>query len=88
MNSGLNTPSPPRVAVVGGGIGGMACARELRVHGCDPVVFEAGDRPGGRCSPRQEQHPDMGLHPAILPSTIEPSWRPLIRQRNALTGKL
>jgi len=30
----------------------------------------------------------MGLHPAILPRTIEPNWHPLIRQRNALTGKL
>ena len=51
-NSSLNTPSPPRVAVVGGGIGGLACARELRLRGCDPVVFEAEDRLGGRCSSR------------------------------------
>jgi renalase len=42
----------PRVAVVGGGIAGLTCARELCLSGCDPVVFEADDRLGGRCSSR------------------------------------
>ena len=41
-----------RVAIVGAGIGGLTCARELRLRGYDPVVFEAGDRVGGRCSSR------------------------------------
>lgn len=40
----------PRVAVVGAGIAGLTCARELQLRGYDPVVFEAGDRLGGRCS--------------------------------------
>lgn len=44
--------SGQRVAVVGGGMGGLACARELVRLGCDPVVFEAGERVGGRCSAR------------------------------------
>lgn len=47
-----NSQSQPRVAVVGGGIAGLTCARELRLRGCDPVVFEADDRLGGRCSSR------------------------------------
>jgi renalase len=41
-----------RVAVVGGGMGGLACARELERLGCEPVVFEAGATVGGRCSSR------------------------------------
>lgn len=31
---------------------GLSCARELRLRGFHPVVFEAGDRLGGRCSSR------------------------------------
>lgn len=42
----------PRVAVVGAGIAGLSCARELALRGYDPVVFEASDRLGGRCSSR------------------------------------
>ena len=41
-----------RVAVIGAGVAGLSCARELRLRGFHPVVFEAGDRLGGRCSSR------------------------------------
>lgn len=51
-DSMLNSQLQPRVAVVGGGIAGLTCARELRLRGCDPVVFEADARLGGRCSSR------------------------------------
>ena len=44
-----------RIAVVGGGISGLSCARELHLRGYDPVVFEASDRLGGRCSSRATQ---------------------------------
>lgn len=42
----------PRIAVIGAGVAGLSCARELRLRGYDPVVFEASDRLGGRCSSR------------------------------------
>lgn len=38
--------------MVGAGMAGLTCARELCLRGCDPVVFEASDRLGGRCSSR------------------------------------
>ncbi|RFU84013.1 FAD-dependent oxidoreductase [Streptomyces triticagri] len=42
-------PGPPgRVAVVGGGISGLACAHELARRGLDVTVYERGERPGGR----------------------------------------
>lgn len=40
----------PRVAVIGAGIAGLSCARELASFGFEPVVFEASERLGGRCS--------------------------------------
>jgi len=45
-------PTAPRVAVVGAGVAGLTCARELCLCGFDPVIFEADDRVGGRCSSR------------------------------------
>lgn len=47
-----NSQSPLRIAVVGAGIAGLTCARELSLRGCEPVVFEADARLGGRCSSR------------------------------------
>jgi photolyase PhrII len=46
---------PPRVAVIGAGLAGLACARTLRDHGLSPVVFDKGRRPGGRCSSRESR---------------------------------
>ena len=39
--------STGRVAVIGGGIAGLAAAYELKCQGVEAVVLEAGDRPGG-----------------------------------------
>jgi NADPH-dependent glutamate synthase beta subunit-like oxidoreductase len=44
-------PSMPsrseRIAIVGAGPAGLACAHDLATYGYRPVVFEAQDRPGG-----------------------------------------
>ena len=44
-------PSSParseKVAVIGAGPAGLACAHDLATYGYHPVVFEAQDRPGG-----------------------------------------
>ena len=49
---GMTYRGAARIAVMGAGVAGSTCARELRLHGYDPVVFEASDRVGGRCSSR------------------------------------
>ena len=36
------------IAVIGGGIAGLAAAHELKCAGVEAVVLEAGDRPGGK----------------------------------------
>lgn len=43
-----------RVAVVGGGIAGLATAFHLQRAGADPVVFERADTPGGIVAPPVE----------------------------------
>ncbi|MFI6042463.1 FAD-dependent oxidoreductase [Nocardia sp. NPDC051321] len=43
----MNSPAP-RIAVVGAGIGGLACARGLRTHGFAVTVFERDASPRAR----------------------------------------
>jgi len=43
----------PAVAVIGGGIAGLACARTLADHGWPVTVFDKGRGPGGRMSTRR-----------------------------------
>ena len=46
--------SRTRVAIIGGGISGLACGRELVRGGVDVVIFDTGKRTvGGRCSSRK-----------------------------------
>jgi oxygen-dependent protoporphyrinogen oxidase len=40
-------PNPTRVAVIGAGISGLACAYRLQQAGVDVVVLESSNRPGG-----------------------------------------
>ena len=41
-----------KVAVVGGGLGGLLVAAELRRRGAHPTLFEASDRVGGVAATR------------------------------------
>ncbi len=48
-------PHPPRVAVVGSGIAGLALARSLTDHGLEVRIFDKGRRPGGRMATRSSR---------------------------------
>ena len=57
----------PRVAVVGAGIAGLACARALASHGLDVTVFEKSRGSGGRLASRRVAavegvHPELRFH--------------------------
>jgi monoamine oxidase len=41
-------PAPRRIAIVGGGLAGLACAYQLKQAGQTATVYEASDRVGGR----------------------------------------
>ncbi len=43
-------PAASRVAIIGAGIAGLACAAALKAAGIDAVLFDKGRRPGGRVS--------------------------------------
>jgi predicted NAD/FAD-dependent oxidoreductase len=43
----------PRIAVIGAGMAGLACARALQDVGLRPVVFDKGRSPGGRLATRR-----------------------------------
>lgn len=51
-----------RVVVVGAGLSGVACARELRAGGVDAVVLDRGRVPGGRMAARTlwDRRVDLG----------------------------
>ncbi len=43
----VKTKHLKKVAIIGGGIGGMECARVLKLRGHDPVIYEKSDVLGG-----------------------------------------
>mgnify|MGYP001817056822 CR=1 FL=1 len=45
----------PRVAIIGAGLAGLTCARELVQDGVEPVFFEIGRGLGGRLSTRRAE---------------------------------
>ena len=51
-----------RVAVIGAGIAGLACANRLARSGYKTVLFDKGRGPGGRMSTRRVDLPDGRLH--------------------------
>lgn len=53
--SPLVSDSPPRIAVVGGGISGLAAAWRLQQRGAAVTLFEASDRTGGVIRSRRER---------------------------------
>jgi len=53
-----SSKAPGRVAVVGAGVAGAACAAALARAGHRVTVFDKARGPGGRMSTRRGQHPD------------------------------
>ena len=62
---GAANGAPKRVAVIGGGLAGLSCAKYLADAGHKPVLVERGDVLGGKVSAWQDKDGDWietGLH--------------------------
>jgi dimethylaniline monooxygenase (N-oxide forming) len=55
-----------RVAIIGGGPGGLVATRYLKHHGFEPVIFEQGDQIGGQWNVRS---PHSGVWPSMVTNT-------------------
>jgi len=69
--------APKSVAVIGGGIAGVACARQLLSAGLDVVVFEKARGVGGRMSTRRTDWAQYD-HGAQYFTVRDPEFRRLI----------
>jgi 15-cis-phytoene desaturase len=61
----LKSESPKKVAIIGGGLSGLACAKYLTDAGHIPIVYEARNVLGGKVSAWQDEDGDWietGLH--------------------------
>ena len=64
-------PPSPHVAIVGGGLAGLACALELASHRIRSTVFDTGEHGvGGRAATRSTL--DQSLHPGSATSSPLP----------------
>lgn len=64
----------PRIAVVGAGIAGLACARELHRRGLAPVVLEKSRGLGGRMATRRTEQGHRFDHGAQFVTAREPRF--------------
>lgn len=70
-----------RVAVIGAGIAGLACANRLARSGYKTVLFDKGRGPGGRMSTRRVDLPDLQLrfdHGAQYVTVRDPDFTAVI----------
>ena len=81
----------PRIALIGGGIGGLAAAIALRQRGFEPVVFEQADRlkevgAGIQITPNSTKIlRALGLEDAVRQRGFEPGF---MLTRDMITGEV
>lgn len=59
MQEKENFSPPRRIAIIGGGISGIACSWGLREYDCDVDIYEADSRLGGHANSVPFQGPDV-----------------------------
>jgi monoamine oxidase len=83
---GTSVPARARVAVIGAGMAGLACAVELTSRGFDVIVIEARDRIGGRiCTSHVWGDVPIDLGASWIHGTIRNPIADLARRANVRT---
>ena len=75
-----------RVAVIGSGFGGLAVAIRLQAAGCQTVIFEKRDRPGGRAYVYYDHGFTFDAGPTVI--TAPDCLRELFRSGRQVDGRL
>lgn len=72
------SPECPRVAVVGAGVAGLACARTLADHGISVTIWDRGRAPGGRMASRMAPDSLQGDHGCQYFTARDPRFRRVV----------
>lgn len=68
----------PPIAIVGGGIAGLACAHELTAAGLAAEIFDKARAPGGRVCTRYTEFTETFDHGAQFMTARDPSFQALL----------
>lgn len=68
----------PRIAIIGAGMAGLACAHRLRQQGLSPVIFEKSRGIGGRLATRRTDSGDAYDHGAQFVTARDPAFVDLL----------
>ncbi len=75
----MRHPAMPRIAIIGAGMAGMACAQALHKRGCSPVLLEKSRGVGGRLATRRTAEGEQFDHGAQYITAQEPAFQQMLQ---------
>ena len=74
----MSDHASPRIAILGAGMAGLACAHQLHQQGLSPVIFEKSRGIGGRLATRRTDSGDAYDHGAQFVTARDPAFVDLL----------
>jgi predicted NAD/FAD-dependent oxidoreductase len=75
----MRHPATPRIAIIGAGMAGIACAHALKKFGCSAVLLEKSRGMGGRLATRRTAEGDPFDHGAQYVAAREPACQQMLQ---------
>ena len=75
----MRHPAMPRIAIIGAGMAGIACAQALQKMGCSPVLLEKSRGMGGRLATRRTAEGEQFDHGAQYITAQEPAFQQMLQ---------